>query len=37
LAKDKIFAKEWVVVNGEKSIEEVAKEIQGIVMKKLTQ
>lgn len=35
LIKKKIFAKEWVIVDGEKSIEEVAKEIQKIVLEKL--
>lgn len=35
LAKNKIFAKEWVVVDGEKSIEDVASEVQKIVLDKL--
>jgi len=35
LAKNKIFAKEWIVVDGEKSIEEVAKKIQKIVISRL--
>jgi dTMP kinase len=35
LAKNKVFAKEWVIVDGEKSIEEVASEIQKIIAQKL--
>lgn len=31
LIEKKIFAKEWIVVNGEKNIEEVAREVQKIV------
>ena len=35
LIKDKVFAKEWIVVDGEKSIEEVAKKVQEIVISRL--
>lgn len=35
LCKKNIFAKEWVVIDGEKSIEEVAEEIQRIVLSRL--
>lgn len=35
LINKNIFAKEWVVVDGEKSVEEVAKEIEKIVFSKL--
>jgi len=35
LIKDKVFAKEWIVVDGEKSIEEVAKKVQEAVISKL--
>ncbi len=35
LIENQIFAKEWVVIDGEKSIEEVAKKIQKIVLSKL--
>lgn len=35
LAKEKIFAREWIMIDGRKSIDEVAKEIQKIVSKKL--
>jgi len=35
LIREKIFAKEWAVVDGEKSIEEVAKEIERIVFSRL--
>jgi len=35
MIKEKIFAKEWATVDGEKSIEEVAKEIESIVFPRL--
>lgn len=35
LANNKVFAKEWVVVDSEKSIESVAAEVQKIVLGKL--
>lgn len=35
LIENKIFAKEWVVIDGEKPIEEVAKEVQKIVLSRL--
>jgi len=35
LIKNKVFAKELVIIDGEKSIEEVAKEVQEIVISKL--
>jgi len=35
LAEEKIFAKEWIIVDGEKSIEKVAEEIQKIVLSRL--
>jgi len=35
LVAEKVFAKEWIVVDAEKSIEEVAKEIERIVTEKL--
>lgn len=35
LAKDNVFAKEWAIVDGEKSIEVVAADIQKIVLSKL--
>lgn len=35
LIDKKIFAKEWIVVDGEKSIEEVAEQIQKIVVSRL--
>ncbi|HKZ45149.1 MAG TPA: dTMP kinase [archaeon] len=35
MIKEGVFAKEWVVVDGEKSIEEVSKEIERIVFSKL--
>jgi len=35
LIENKIFAKEWIVIDGEKPIEEVAKKIQKIVLSRL--
>lgn len=35
LAKEKIFAKEWIVIDGEKPMEEVTEEIQRIVFSRL--
>ncbi len=35
LVKNKVFAKEWKVVNGKKSIDEVAEDIQKIISGKL--
>lgn len=35
LAKNKVFAKEWVIVDAEKNIEEVAARVQKIVLSKL--
>lgn len=35
LARKNVFSKEWVVLNGEKEIEEVSKEIKKIVSKRL--
>jgi len=34
LIKNKVFAKEWVVIDGEKPIQDVAKDVQKIVLKK---
>jgi len=35
LIREKIFAKEWIVVDGKKTIEEVAKDVQKIVLEKM--
>jgi len=35
LAKENVFSKEWVILNGENKIEEVSKEIREIVSKRL--
>lgn len=35
LIEEKVFAKEWIVVDGERSIDEVAKEIEKIVFSRL--
>jgi len=35
LIKNRIFAKKWIIIDGEKSIEEVAKEVQKIAVNEL--